>query len=98
MFKKILVLVGLFALFALAPVLVGAVSGSNMEPKVGHISIQAHNVYNLDVTAEIKCNFNNIKKEYKFYKIITVPGKSNTIINVPNNVTECELWPSVRWF
>jgi hypothetical protein len=98
MFKKVLVILGLFALFALAPVLIGIAKGASGEVKSNYVKIQTFNPYGFDVEAEVKCNFDGIKKSYKFYKVVIIPKKSYYVINVPNNLTTCEIWPKVRWW
>jgi len=88
--KKI-VLIVVFIVFSV-------VCWAQKELKTNYVKLTAFNCYKLDVSIEIKCDWNGIKKQYRFYKKITIFGKKNTTINVPNNLNSCELWPKIKWW
>lgn len=61
------------------------------------VVIQAANPYSFDVRLEVKCDYEWQKNQYRFYRIIVVPGKRNTQVSVPNSLKFCEIWPKVLW-
>jgi hypothetical protein len=62
--------------------------------RVGVVTIQTANPYRFNVRLEVKCNWDG-KSRYLFHQFITVPGKKQILIHVPNNLNFCEIWPKV---
>jgi len=64
-------------------------------PQSGTVVIQTANPYTINVDLEVKCDWEWRKGKYLFHKFITVPGKRKVLINVPNNLKFCEIWPKI---
>jgi hypothetical protein len=65
--------------------------------KTGVVTIQTANPYSFDVRLEVKCDWEWQKGKYRFHQFITVPGKKQMLIRVPNSLKLCEIWPKVIW-
>lgn len=95
MFKKVFLMLGLLALFMLAPVLVGLARGEMFSKN--YVIIQVANPYRFDVGAEVKCDWDGKKQTYGYYNKIVVPGKNKILINIGKQYRFCEIWPKVIW-
>jgi hypothetical protein len=60
------------------------------------VKIAVHNPYSFRVKLEVKCDWDG--KRYRLHKIFWVSGHRKTIINVPNSLRKCEVWPKVKFF
>lgn len=72
------------------PDVVSAEKGTNV------VTIQTANPYRFDVRLEVKCDWDG-QSRYRFHQFITVPGKRQMLIKVPNSLKFCEIWPKVIW-
>ncbi len=61
------------------------------------VEITVYNPYRFDVSARIKCNWDNKKGNFLYDKEVLVPGKKHNIITVSKIYTKCEIWPHVEW-
>lgn len=61
------------------------------------IRITAYNPYRLSVRLEVKCDHDWKTNRFTFHRFIDVPGKQNTIIQVPNNMRDCQIWPKITF-
>jgi hypothetical protein len=62
------------------------------------VTIQAFNPVWFTISMEIKCDHDYLTNKYKFYKIITIPGKSAITIRVPASMKNCEIWSKIGTF
>ena len=60
-------------------------------------TITTYNPYRLTVELEVKCDWDNNIKGFRFHKFFTVPGKSKTQIVVPSSMKKCQIWPKISW-
>ena len=61
------------------------------------IRITAYNPYRLSVRLEVKCDHDWKTNRFLFHKFIDVPGKQDTVIQVPNNMRDCQIWPKITF-
>jgi hypothetical protein len=71
-------------------------SSSNAADNV--IKITAFNPYTIRAVLEVKCNYNWKINKFEFHKFVNIPGKKNTVIYVPNNMKDCQVWPEIFIF
>ena len=63
------------------------------------VEITINNPYSATLSSEVKCDWNNVKKDFDFYKKIYVQGKSSVKIGIPNRFKQCQVWPKIEsWF
>jgi hypothetical protein len=62
------------------------------------LNIQISNPYSFDVDAEVKCDWNDEKQEFNFYKRFIFPADQITKIEIPKAKRQCEVWPHVQLF
>lgn len=72
-----------------------SISFYKKEPKV--VEITVHNPYYFSTRLEVKCDHDYKKRRFRYHRFITVYGKHNTIIRMPNNMKRCQIWPKVQW-
>jgi len=84
------------ALLIMAGIVKLAVAHAN-SLKANTIRITAFNPYRLDVRLEVKCDHDWKTNRFVFHKFIDVPGKQDTVIYVPNNMKDCQIWPKIIW-
>lgn len=60
--------------------------------------VDLNNPYNVDVELEVKCDWNDEKKDFDFRRVIVVESKSSTTILFPRYYKHCQIWPSHSWF
>lgn len=65
--------------------------------KAGVVTIKIANPYRFDIRLEVKCDWEWQKGKYRLHQFITVLGKRQTMIFVPNYLKSCEIWPKVIW-
>lgn len=65
---------------------------------VKNTEITMYNPYRHDVKLEIKCNWDNKFRHFTYYKTIFVRGKKSAIIEVPNHLRKCQVWPHIKFF
>lgn len=85
--KKIITLI-LFLFILLFP--------NNNEADDNFITITTYNPYMLRVRLEVKCDFRN--GDFTFHKFFHISSKDKTIISMPNNFKDCQIWPYVIFF
>lgn len=56
-----------------------------------------YNPYRLSVQLEVKCDYQNKTKKFRYHKFVEVPGRKNTIIKTPANLKQCQIWPKITW-
>lgn len=62
------------------------------------VELQANNPYSLQLNLEIKCDWDMDIEEYAFHKHIEILPKKTTVIQLPNRLKKCELWPKIKFF
>lgn len=61
------------------------------------LELELNNPYRFGVELEVKCDWNNDKKDFEFRKIYFIkPGKSLNI-RFPKYYSQCQVWPSHAW-
>lgn len=61
------------------------------------LELELNNPYRFGVELEVKCDWNNKKKEFEFRKFYFIkPGKSLNI-RFPKYYSSCQVWPSHAW-
>jgi len=79
-------------------------SGSNMIAfgdsfgTVKPVEITTYNPYSLQVFLEVKCDWDNKNKKYRYIRLFTVPGKSQVVMKVPRIYEKCQIWPKIKFF
>ena len=64
-----------------------------------NVSINVYNVYSLNITIQVKCDYDNKTKQFQLDRIYKIPGDSSIQIIVPNHYKNCQVWPiSISWF
>ena len=76
----------LVSLFCLVPTTLAG------QGSAGTTSITINNSHAIEVTLEVKCDYQWETKSYKYYKQIVVPKLRHYTIAVPNNIRSCEIW------
>ena len=61
------------------------------------VKITIYNPYSISARMEIKCNHNWKTNKFTYHQFIFIRGKKNMTISVPNNLTECQVWPKIIW-
>jgi hypothetical protein len=84
-----------FLIGVLTAIVLG-ISFSSSNASNGVIKITAYNPYSIRAQIELKCNWRIDR--FMFHKFIEIPGKHNTIIYVPNNMRDCQIWPKIFIF
>jgi hypothetical protein len=98
--RHVRLFVVVFALAVLAFAVSWVSCGDPQDPDVvpsssGTVVIQAANPYRFDVKLLIKCDWEWQKGKYRFYQLVVMPGRRQTLIRVPNDMRFCEVWPHV---
>ncbi len=71
-------------------ILICFVAGAN---KANTTTLMVGNPYRASLKLEVKCDWVHEKQQYRFYRIINVPKKTNITIVTPQNMRFCEIWP-----
>ena len=82
--------------FAVGHVVGKALADSPLPPQPAMtVRITTFNPYTFSARLELKCDWDGRKGAYGFHRFITVRGKGATLVDVPNNMKSCEIWPKI---
>lgn len=90
MFKKFFLMLALLILFMAAPILACLVHADEVKNDITNIHI--HNTHGVGVLIETKCDFDYKTQNYRFYKRMLIPKKTDRTLSVPFGLKECEIW------
>jgi hypothetical protein len=62
----------------------------------GLVRIEIFNPYRAHFSVESKCDWDNKKGDFSFYKRIYVKGKSHIVLSIPNHYRNCQVWPKLE--
>lgn len=71
--------------------------GWSIEPE-SNVEIMINNPYSFDVRAEVKCDWDDNKKDFRFHNEYTFKKHNRIFIKVPSTNRHCEIWPKVLFF
>lgn len=95
--KIMLMLYVIVILMVAASIVVCVVHAHASSSKTNTIKITTYNPYRIRANLEIKCDHDWRTNRFVFHKFIDIPGKQNTVIRVPNNMKDCQVWPKIVW-
>ena len=95
--KIVLMLYVIGILIVVAIIVVRVVYAHASGSKADIIKITTYNPYRIGARLEVKCDHDWKTNRFVFHKFIDVPGKQNTVIRVPNNMRDCQIWPKITF-
>jgi hypothetical protein len=60
------------------------------------VDVTIPNPYSLDVSLEVKCDWNKKMNVWAFYKKYKIRSQRSVVISIPNHLKNCEVWPTVH--
>jgi hypothetical protein len=62
---------------------------------VSGIIVKVYNPYRVKIQLQVKCDYDNKIKRFKYNKTKTITKRGNTKFILPDNIKRCQVWPKV---
>jgi hypothetical protein len=62
-----------------------------------YVYLRVNNPYSMDVQIELKCDWDDSKKEYKIHRMLHIKAKTMPTIVLPRTMRNCEMWPHIEF-